>query len=83
MHDAYQLAQRAVADLKSAIYVVLANSPDGGMRNADIGRALGINTGHVGHEGHMPRTLLALMEQEGVVQQDANRCYALAGLGSR
>jgi len=40
------------------------------MRNADIGRALGIHAGHVEHEGHIPRTLLALMEKEGVVQQD-------------
>jgi hypothetical protein len=40
------------------------------MKNADIGRLLGINMGHIRHEGHIPRTLLALMETEGVVVQD-------------
>lgn len=70
MHTAYQLAQRAIADLKSAIYILLENSPPLGLRNADIGRSLGIYSGHVEHEGHIPRTLLSLMESEGVVQQD-------------
>lgn len=40
------------------------------MTNAEIGRSLGIYAGHVGHEGHIPRTLLALMESDGVVSQD-------------
>jgi len=40
------------------------------LTNAEIGRSLGIYAGHVDHEGHIPRTLLALMEKEGVVQQD-------------
>jgi hypothetical protein len=70
MDEPYQLAQRAIADLKSAIYLLLKTS-QGGLRNSDIGRALGIYTGHVEHEGHIPRTLLAIMEREGVVQQDA------------
>lgn len=71
MNEAYALAQRAMADLKAAIYTVLANGPDEGLRNADIGRSLGIYAGHVEHEGHIPRTLLALMEKEGVVDQDS------------
>jgi hypothetical protein len=70
MEEAYALAQRAMADLKTAIYLILKNGPVQGMRNADIGRALGIYAGHVEHEGHISRTLLALMEKEGVVQQD-------------
>lgn len=70
MDDAYSLAQRAMADLKSAVYTLLKRSSQGGMRNADIGRALGIYAGHIEHEGHIPRTLLAIMEKEGVVQQD-------------
>ena len=70
MHDAYALAQRAMADLKAAVYALLQRGPQAGMRNADIGRALGIHAGHVEHEGHIPRTLLALMEKEGVVKQD-------------
>jgi hypothetical protein len=71
MHEAYALAQRAIADLKAAVYMLLKNGPAGGLRNADIGRALGIYVGHIEHEGHIPRTLLTLMEKEGVVQQDA------------
>jgi hypothetical protein len=69
MRDAYQLAQRAVADLKAAVYALLAVAPGEGLTNAEIGRSLGIYTGHVEHEGHIPRTLLALMEKEGVVVQ--------------
>lgn len=71
MTEAYQLAQRAVADLKAAVYKILLNAPEGGMSNSEIGRSLGIYMGHVGHEGHIPRTLLALMENEGVVCQDS------------
>jgi hypothetical protein len=71
LSDAYRLAQTAIADLKTAVYLVLSRSGSQGLRNADIGRALGIYTGHEKHEGHIPRTLLGLMESEGVVCQDA------------
>lgn len=70
MNEPYAVAQRAIADLKTAIYVLLKTGSATGMRNADIGRALGIHAGHVEHEGHIPRTLLALMEREGVVVQN-------------
>jgi hypothetical protein len=70
MNIAYQKAQKAIVTLKSAIYDVLSNAPDKGMSNADIGRTLGIYTGHIGHEGHIPRTMLAIMESEGVVEQN-------------
>ena len=70
MSNSYQVAQHAVADLKSAVYEILSKQPDMGLRNADIGRALGIYTGHVGHEGHISRTILSIMENEGVVEQD-------------
>lgn len=44
---------------------------DDGLRNVDIGKALGIYAGHQDqHKGHIPRTLLALMREEGVVDQD-------------
>lgn len=66
----YQLAQRAVADLKASIYEVLVEHPDG-LKNVDLGKSLGIYAGHVGHEGHIPRTMLAIMESEGVVFQEA------------
>ena len=69
---AYRNAQRALAELKGAIHEVLSTAHDDGLTNAEIGRSLGIYAGHTGHEGHVPRTLLALMESEGVVEQDEN-----------
>ena len=66
---AYRLAQRAIAELKASVALLLANAPADGLTNATIGRMLGIYAGHVGHVGHIPRTLLALMENEGVVTQ--------------
>jgi len=67
--NAYQIAQHAIADLKSAILLVLQENPDG-LKNVEIGKKLGIYAGHVGHEGHIPRTMLAIMEAEGVVKQN-------------
>ena len=66
----YHLAQRALADLKAAVFALLSNATDAGMTNAEIGRGLGIYRGHVGHEGHISRTLLEMMKAEGVVEQD-------------
>ncbi|MFM1643394.1 MULTISPECIES: hypothetical protein [Aeromonas] len=67
--QAYQLAQSAIADLKSAVYLALEASGDTGLTNAELGRSLGIYGGHVGHEGHISRTLLGLLENEGVIVQ--------------
>lgn len=67
---AYQSAQRAIADLKHAVFLVLASGPEAGMRNSEIGRSLGIHAGHVRHQGHISRTLLEMMLTEGVVDQD-------------
>lgn len=64
----YYLAQIAIAQLKTAIHIVLTKAPAAGLRNADIGRSLGIYAGHIEHEGHIPRVCLALMEAEGVVE---------------
>ncbi len=75
---AYQLAQKGMADLKSAVYRLLTTAGDNGMRNVDIGLALGIYQGHKGHEGHIPRTVLAIMEGEGTVKQDAEKLWHLA-----
>lgn len=69
MNNAYILAQEAMAKLRSAIHLMLENAP-AGLTNARIGRSLGIYSGHVRHEGHISRTILALMEAEGVVEQD-------------
>lgn len=74
---AYQISQRAIADLKAAIYIILDLHRGNGMKNAEIGRALGIYTGHDGHEGHISRTLLAIMEEEGVVKQNDNKSWSL------
>ena len=67
--SAYAEAQHAIALLKSAIYSILLDASSAGLRNVDIGRGLGIYSGHKRHEGHIPRTLLAIMESEGVVEQ--------------
>ena len=68
----YQTAQLAIAQLKSAIHSVLELAPEQGLRNVDIGHLLGIYSGHAEHEGHISRSLLAQMENEGVVQQDSD-----------
>jgi hypothetical protein len=65
----YAIAQVAMAQLKASIRILLSSNPNG-LKNSEIGRALGIYMGHVEHEGHIPRTLLAIMENEGVVEQD-------------
>ena len=71
--QAYADAQNAIAILKAAIYRVLVDAGPDGLSNAQIGRRLGIYTGHKGHEGHIPRTLLAIMEAEHVVEQNNER----------
>ena len=68
MFEAYQLAQRALADLKAAVYAALEAASEG-LTNAELGRILGIFAGQVEHESHISRTLLAIMENEGVVHQ--------------
>jgi DNA-binding IclR family transcriptional regulator len=66
----YQRAQVGMAEIKSAIYELLGQAPSTGLTNAQIGRTLGIYQGHVRHQGHIPRSLLSIMEDEGVVEQD-------------
>ena len=68
--EPYTVAQLAMSQLKSAIYLLLKEAKSEGMKNSEIGRSLGIYTGHVEHEGHIPRTLLSIMEAEGVVAQN-------------
>lgn len=65
----YGRAQVAIAELKEAVRSILKEAEDG-LRNVDIGKTLGIYAGHEGHEGHISQTLLAMMESEGVVEQD-------------
>ena len=72
--EAYHLAQRAVADLKTAILMLLNDhEAEDGLINAEIGRRLGIYGGHRGHVGHVSRTMLARLESDEVVVQDENK----------
>ncbi len=74
----YLKAQMAIAHLKAAVHETLQSAPEGGFKNVEIGRKLGIYMGHVEHEGHIPRTILAMMESEGVVEQDEQtKCWKL------
>lgn len=68
MKNPYTKAQQAIASLKSAVYDLLSEQKEP-MTNVQIGKSLGIYMGHVEHEGHISRTILALMEKEGVVEQ--------------
>jgi hypothetical protein len=78
VNDAYPIAQEAMSKLRSSVYMLLKQAPGEGLKNSEIGRALGIYSGHVGHEGHISRTILALMEAEGVVEQIAEtKCWRL------
>ena len=76
--SAYRRAQLAIADLKSAVRSVIESASPVGLTNAQIGRMLGIYGGHVGHEGHVSRTILAMIEAEGIVEQDKKtKCWSL------
>lgn len=66
----YAIAQAAMAQLKAAIFMQLKAAGERGLKNSELGRSLGIYTGHVEHEGHISRTLLEIMKAEGVVEQN-------------
>ncbi|WP_420003289.1 hypothetical protein [Arenibacterium sp. LLYu02] len=70
LNEAYKDAQVAIANLKSLVRTVLELAPSDGLKNSEIGRSLGIYSGHVEHEGHISRTLLAMLEADGVAIQD-------------
>lgn len=75
--EEYRRAQLAVAELKSAVVSYLERAQRG-VTNAEIGRSLGIYGGHKGHEGHISRTVLGMLEGEGVVQQnEADRTWTM------
>ena len=74
--SSYERAQAGIVLLKGAIFQLLESSPNG-LRNVDIGKTLGIYDGHQGHEGHISRTLLAIMEREGVVESDENKLWRI------
>ncbi len=66
----YTRAQLAMAELKGVVYELLSAAEGKGLSNAEIGRRLGIYQGHIGHEGHISRTVLGLLEAEEVIVQD-------------
>jgi len=68
--NAYQKAQAGISLLKSAVLEYLRECGQHGLTNAEIGKALGIYMGHVRHEGHISRTILAVLEDDGLVHQD-------------
>jgi len=47
------------------------------LTNAEIGRRLGIYRGHVGHEGHISRTILGFLEEEQVIIQENDKTWCL------
>ena len=72
----YRRAQAAIAELKSAVLSLLERegSP---LTNAAIGRSLGIYGGHERHEGHISRTMLKMLEEEGVVEQHPDKSWSI------
>jgi|GEM_PF-5404189 hypothetical protein len=66
---AYRKAQNAIAELKSAVVDVLATAGSDGLRNSQIGRLLGIYQGHVRHQGHISRTILEMLQADGIAEQ--------------
>ena len=77
--ESYKVAQRAIADLKGAVLQVLAQHPETGMSNTQLGHSLGIYGGYAsGQEGHISRTLLGIMEGEKVVKQnETNKTWSI------
>jgi hypothetical protein len=67
----YEKAQHALTELKSSVLRLLLATGQMGLKNSQIGRGLGIYAGHVGHQGHISRTVLAMLEAEGLLRQDA------------
>ena len=71
--EAYKLAQNAVANLKTAIHMILSTAPREGMSNAEIGRVMGRSEGAIKSLYH--RTLVALKdllaEHQNIVQKSA------------
>jgi hypothetical protein len=68
-NEAFASAQVALAHLKASVRSVLENAPEEGLRNVDIGKTLGIYGGHIDHVGHISRTLLSMLEVDGIAEQ--------------
>jgi hypothetical protein len=77
MMSSYEKAQRGITLLKSAVYEMLKEAGENGLRNVDLGKSLGIYAGHIGHQGHIPRTVLELLRSEGVAEQHGDKKWRL------
>lgn len=74
----YSKAQKAIAILKDAVYSYLQERDGKPVKNSELGRALGIYSGYSsGQEGHIPRTILAIMESEEVIEQNSDKEWTL------
>lgn len=77
MNTPYYKAQSGLALMKDAVYQLLKDCDPKGLRNVDIGKSLGIYNGHKRHEGHISRTLLEMMQTEGVIEQRSDKLWYL------
>ena len=64
------IAREAIGQLKTAVLMELKRAGKRGLKNSELGRNLEIYGGHKGHEGHISRTVLAILESEDSVWQD-------------
>ena len=68
--DHYRRAQVALADLKAAARGVLLSAPSDGLADDDVGRLLGLNALSGTADGQLTRTILGVLEAEGVATKD-------------
>jgi len=78
MTSSYFKAQMGMTNIKEAVYALLKDHDPKGLRNVDIGKNLGIYGGHKGHEGHISRTILEIMQSEGVIEQREDKLWYLS-----
>ena len=74
---AYGMAQSALAELKTAVFVLLEEAGGAGLRNVDIGKRLGIHCGPEGRRGHLSRAVLEILSNDGTIRQLDNKRWAV------
>jgi DNA polymerase/3'-5' exonuclease PolX len=74
---AYRRAQRALAELEAAVVEILATAGSERLRNSQVGRLLGIHPGHVKHQGHISRTVLEMLHEDCVAEQETGGTWHL------
>ena len=78
--ELFLTAQKGLVEIKSAVLGYLKLNADRSLKNVEIGRALGIYGGHVGHEGHISRLALELLKADGLVDQSPDKSWHLKDL---